>query len=153
MTYLLDTDMAVMVLRGLNIRTPRDAKQRARHQKGNRIFDACERKAKAGHVVALSAITMAELEFGAAKSEDPVSERLRIERTLNPFVRFSFDAEAPARSYGDIRCTLEKRGRSIGPNDLLIAGHALALGAVLVTNNTREFRRVPGLKCENWSEG
>lgn len=151
MIYLLDTDVAVMVIRGMNIKSPHNVGQRERHAKGNRIFDTAERKAKSGHVVALSAITLAELEFGAAKAVDPAMERERIEHTLAPFHQLAFEPGTPARCYGDVRCALERQGKVIGPNDLLIAAHALALGAVLVTNNTREFKRVKGLKCENWS--
>lgn len=151
MIYLLDTDMAVMVLRGMNIKSPHNARQRERQATGNRIFDAAEHRAKSGHVVGLSAITVAELEFGAAKAVDPALERERIERTFAPFLHFSFESGSPARCYGDIRFVLERSGQVIGPNDLLIAAHALALGAVLVTNNTKEFKRVKGLKCENWS--
>ncbi|MBX7208870.1 MAG: PIN domain-containing protein [Verrucomicrobiaceae bacterium] len=151
MIYLLDTDMAVMVLRGMNIRSPHNASQRARQATGNRIFDAAEHRAKSGHVVGLSAITVAELEFGAAKAVDPELERERVERTFAPFLHFAFEPGHATRCYRDTRFILEKSGQTIGPNDLLIAAHALALGAVLVTNNTKEFKRVKGLKCENWS--
>lgn len=151
MTYLLDTDTAVMIIRGLNIKTPRDVGQRERMARGNRIFDICERKSLAGHSIGLSAIVVAELEFGACKANHPELERAKIERTLAPLVRFDFDAASAATCYGSVRSALEKIGQVIGPNDLLIAAHALALGAVLVTNNMKEFKRVRGLKCENWS--
>jgi len=62
-----------------------------------------------------------------------------------------FDKQA-AVSYGDVRSALEKKGETIGGNDLLIAAHALSLGWTLVTNNEREFSRVEGLKMENWAE-
>ena len=58
--------------------------------------------------------------------------------------------EPVAKRYGDVRAFLERRGKQIGPLDTLIAAHALGLGAVLVSNNTKEFSRVPGLKLQNW---
>jgi tRNA(fMet)-specific endonuclease VapC len=74
-----------------------------------------------------------------------------MERVLAPFARFDFGANEPARQYGEVRSKLEAEGQGIGPNDLLIAAHALALSATLVTNNGPEFKRVHGLKCENWA--
>ena len=61
-----------------------------------------------------------------------------------------FDAKA-ALLYGDIRSNLERRGETIGPNDMLIAAHAKSLGLTLITNNTKEFNRIPGLNVENWT--
>ena len=151
MIYLLDTDTAVMIIRGLNIKMPRNEKQVERMQRGHRIFDICERKSLAGHTIGLSAIVAAELDYGACEADHPDLERAKIEQTLAPLLRFDFDAADSALRYGKIRHALESTGQSIGPNDLFIAAHALALGAVLITNNTREFKRVKGLKCENWS--
>lgn len=91
----------------------------------------------------------AELWFGAAKS----IKRAQVEQSLIVFFgRFRsmpFDDEA-ARHYGEIRATLETKGRLIGPNDLLIAATALAGDLTLVTHNTAEFSRVPGLRLEDW---
>ena len=70
---------------------------------------------------------------------------------LAPLEVIPFDEDA-AESHGDLRATLEKSGRPIGPLDTLIAGHALSLDATLVTNNTREFQRVRGLRLENWTQ-
>ena len=72
-------------------------------------------------------------------------------RVLVPFARFNFGADEPIRHYGEARSPLESKGQSIGPNDLLIAAHALALSAMLVTNNVKEFKRGKGLKCEDWA--
>lgn len=76
--------------------------------------------------------------------------RQALERFLAPLELMPFDAAAMER-YGQLRARLEKQGTPIGPLDLLIAAHAAALGSTLVTNNLREFERVPGLALENWA--
>lgn len=100
--------------------------------------------------VGLSAITVAELEFGIAASQRPVDNFNRLERFLVDFEVLPFD-RAVAHCYGPLRKTLQAQGTPIGPLDFLIAAHALALKATLVTNNTREFQRVSGLKLTDWS--
>ena len=97
----------------------------------------------------ISAISMAELEYGMCRSAKPTWNRTALLTCLTNIRIMPFDADA-AREYGDIRADLAARGTPIGANDLLIAAHARALGLILVTNNTREFARVPGLKVENW---
>lgn len=97
----------------------------------------------------ISAITLAELEFGVAKSARGAENRGRLDLFLARFEIASFDADAAA-AYGRLRAALEGRGTPIGPLDTQIAAHALALRAILVTNNVREFGRVTGLKVENW---
>ncbi len=151
MTYLLDTNIVVYMVRGLKLRENPNAQQRERHKMAIRIIDRAQKKRAAGHEVGLSAITVAELEFGARNSGDYETELDAIRRAITPFRRFPFDAGECAAQYGIIRHRLEASGRPIGSLDTLIAAHALALGAVLVTNNTAEFSRVPGLKCENWA--
>jgi len=151
MTYLLDTDTTILMMRGLSIAAPRTEKQKQRQEIGKRIIGACRLHAGNGDVIGLSAITIAELEFGACGADEPELERARMRRVLAPFARFDFGAEEPARHYGEVRATLESTGQCIGPNDLLIAAHALALSATLVTNNIKEFKRVRGLKCGNWT--
>lgn len=98
--------------------------------------------------VAISGISGAELHFGVAKSR---SERnlQALDKFLAPLDVLPFD-EAAMRAYGDLRAHLEREGTPIGTLDTLIAAHALALDCVLVTNNLREFQRVPGLRLENW---
>lgn len=100
----------------------------------------------------ISAVTLAELRFGAARS----ASRLRYDGLITTFVSrvrvFPFD-DAAAEAYGGVRAALESSGQRIGDLDMLIAGHALALGRVLVTNNRREFDRVVGLEVEDWSQG
>lgn len=93
----------------------------------------------------------AELLVGAAKSARPEENRLMVERLLAPMERFPFGSAA-AHHYGRIRASLERQGIVIGPNDLVIAATCLAEGAVLVTDNVREFMRVEGLQIESWAE-
>ena len=97
----------------------------------------------------ISAITMAELEYGACKSSKPEKNRLALMLFLANIEVIPFDGAA-AREYGQIRYDLSSRGELIGANDLLIAAHAKSLNLILVTNNGREFERVNGLKVENW---
>lgn len=98
--------------------------------------------------VCISIITAAELRYGCARKR---SARLleNVEAILGSIQVLAFDVPADAE-YGKIRVELEAAGKPIGPNDFLIAAHAYALGAVLVTANTSEFSRVRGLKVENW---
>ena len=98
----------------------------------------------------VSAITLAELEYGACNSARPEQNRLALLTFLARIAVMPFDADA-AREYGVIRADLTRRGQLIGANDLLIAAHAKALGLTLVSNNTREFDRVVGLRVENWA--
>ena len=100
--------------------------------------------------VCTSIIVAAELRFGAIKRG---SERLtnQLEVILSALDIVPFD-EPGDRHYGELRNHLEKGGEPIGPNDMLIAAHALALGCVVVTANIKEFSRVPGLIVENWLE-
>jgi len=99
--------------------------------------------------VRASSITVAELQFGAAKSSHPDRASAAIRRMLATLHVVPFD-EAAAESYGTIRADLERRGSPIGPLDTLIAGHAHSLGWTLVTHNTREFTLVSGLSIEDW---
>jgi len=99
--------------------------------------------------IGISAISVAELQYGLAKSASARSKRV-LDDWLAMLQQPAFDSTA-ASKYGSLRAHLESSGTPIGPLDTLIAAHALALGAVLVTNNVREFARVPGLKIENWT--
>lgn len=104
-----------------------------------------------GSGLSISAITLAELEHGVAKSGFPEKNRAALTRFLAVMDVLSFDGAA-AGEYGRICAYLQRKGTPIGTMDMLIAGHALAKGRILVTNNVREFERVPGLRIENWSE-
>lgn len=99
----------------------------------------------------LSAVVLGELEFGAEKSLYGERSRANLKAVADMLVFAPLDHEA-ARRYGELRAVLERQGTPIGANDMWIAAQALALGATLVTDNEREFRRVPGLKVENWIE-
>jgi len=151
MTYLLDTNIVVFMMRGLKVRANPNTQQRERHRIAGRILNRVQAQRAAGHEVALSAITVAELEFGAWNSGDYQAELDATRRAITPFLLLPFDADDCAAHYGTIRHKLESSGKSIGSLDTLIAAHALALGATLVTNDTTEFARVPGLKCEDWT--
>jgi tRNA(fMet)-specific endonuclease VapC len=98
--------------------------------------------------VCTSIVVAAELRYGAAKK---ASARLtaQLETVLGALEVVAFEAPADA-TYGRLRAELEKAGKPIGGNDLLIAAHAVTLGHTLVTDNEREFGRIPGLMCENW---
>jgi len=101
----------------------------------------------------LSAIALMELDYGAAKRLEVAAFRERIARLREVFPRVEAFGSAAAQEAGVVRALLANLKPSalpIGPYDALLAGHAIALGAVLVTDNTREFSRVPGLAFENW---
>ena len=99
--------------------------------------------------VGISSISLSELEYGVAKSTRPQQNRLALAQFIAPLDVLPYDDAAAAR-YGTIRAHLESRGTPIGPLDTLIAAHALAVGCVLVSNNEREFSRLPDLVVENW---
>ena len=101
--------------------------------------------------ICISSVTYAELVHGVEKSQAIEKNRLALALLLSNIEILNFDANA-AESYGKIRADLEKQGTPIGPLDMMIAGHAKSLNYTVVTNNTKEFNRVPGLKIENWAE-
>lgn len=129
--FMLDTDCCIELMRG---RAPRAVQTL--------------RKLGLEHVH-LSAITVGELLTGAARSNSPRENSSRVVRFCASLQVVPFDERAAA-AYASTRATLEARGTPIGPLDMLIAGHALAMGVTLVTVNTREFGRVEGLTLENW---
>ena len=151
MLYLLDTNIVVFMVRGLKIYPNPNERQRERHKIARHIFAQAHRCKIAGDEVALSAITVAELEFGAWGSHDYQTEIEATRRAVAPFGLLAFDPVNCAAHYGTIRHALESVGKGIGSLDTLIAAHALAVGATLVTNDTTEFSKVPGLSCEDWS--
>jgi tRNA(fMet)-specific endonuclease VapC len=99
--------------------------------------------------VGISTITLAELRYGIAKSQHVEKNRQALEEFLLPLEVADFDEKA-ASAYGAVRADLEDAGRLIGPLDTQIGAHTLSLDTVLVTDNTTEFRRIKGLKVENW---
>jgi len=132
--YMLDTNICIYIRR----RRPPEVLAR---------FE----KLRPGDAV-LSVVTYGELLYGAAKSQqrETASRQLQELTSLLPVMELP---EAAAGEYGEIRAQLEAKGESIGGNDLWIAAHARAAGLVLVTNNDREFKRVAGLKVQNWVAG
>jgi tRNA(fMet)-specific endonuclease VapC len=151
MIYLLDTDTFIYMVRGLKAAVPKNKRQWERYRLAGKIVDHCRRQQSLGNEIGLSAITVAELEYGARNSGDYEKEIAAVRKILMPFTGFEFDANTCAESYGVVRHSLERAGKIIGAMDLLIAGHALALPATLVTNDMAHFSRVPGLKCVNWT--
>lgn len=128
---LLDTNICIELIRG---RAPGVLARLRRRRIGT---------------VGISAITLAELLHGAAKSSDPARNRVALAHFCAPLEICPFD-HAAASAYGEIRSRLERAGTPIGPLDMLIAANAVALDVAVVTNNEREFRRVGGLRVENW---
>ena len=129
--FLLDTNICIYIRR----KKPEEVLRRFR-------------ALKAGEA-ALSVITFGELVYGAEKSAQRVAA-LGLLRELARVLPVMGLPEAAAETYGTIRAELERKGQMIGNNDLWIAAHAKAAGLTLVTNNEQEFRRVRGLKVENW---
>ena len=99
----------------------------------------------------LSSIVVAELRYGADKSARSRRNHRLLDVLIDEIPCRDFDSKA-ASIYGRVRVALERQGQPIGPNDMLIAAHALSLGLVLVSDNVREFKRVRGLRLENWRE-
>jgi tRNA(fMet)-specific endonuclease VapC len=99
--------------------------------------------------IAIRAVVVYELETGIAKSTQPEKRRAQLDTLLRTVAIWPF-ALAEAQATATLRATLEKAGQPLGPIDYLIAGTALAQQAILVTHNTREFSRAPGLLCEDW---
>ncbi len=135
MRYLLDTNICVYLI---NRKPQYEAV--LRHMDGLAYND-----------ILISAITIAELRYGVANSTKPEQNREKFESFIERFDIVDFD-DAAAAAYGRIRTELKNAGTPIGPLDTLIAAHAASLKCTLVTNNVREFERVPGLKIENWTQ-
>jgi tRNA(fMet)-specific endonuclease VapC len=127
---LIDTNICIAILN-------RDARVRAHLQRN------------APSALRMSAVTLAELRFGVAKSTQPRRAATNLNLLLAKVGVVPFDAPA-TRRYGTLRALLERRGTPIGPLDTLIAAHAVSLRWKLATLNAREFRRVPGLRVEDW---
>jgi tRNA(fMet)-specific endonuclease VapC len=131
MRFMLDTDSCIALIK----RKPAQALRR--------IVSLAPGEA------GISGVTLAELWFGVAKSAQAERNRLALDEFLLPLEIADFGAAA-AGSYGKVRAALESAGTPIGPLDTQIGAHALSLGAVLVSHNTREFRRIPGIVVEDW---
>lgn len=99
--------------------------------------------------IGISAVTLAELRYGVSKSQHQARNQAALDEFMLPLEVAAFDEQATV-AYGVLRAALEKQGTPIDPLDTLIAAHALSLGVALVTNNTREFDRVPKLMVVDW---
>lgn len=99
--------------------------------------------------VCISSVTLAELMYGVQKSHHQQKNKAALEEFTSPLEVIPFDEET-ASHYGHIRAYLEKKGIPMGALDMMIAAHAQCLGSILVTNNKKEFFRVPHLKIEDW---
>ena len=102
--------------------------------------------------IGISWVTLAELEFGVAKSRQQENNQAALDEFVLPLEIANFDRET-ARVYGRVRALLEKKGTPIGSLDVMIGAHALSLGVTLATNNTREFSRIKGLAVVDWLDG
>ena len=131
MTYLLDTNTCIRYLNG---RAPN-------------VLQCLQALPPAE--IRVCAIVKAEMYYGAMKSVDPTYTLAQQRVFLDAFESLPFD-DAAAEAYGRLRAELARRGTPIGPNDLMIAAIALADDLILVTHNTSEFSRVPGLRLEDW---
>jgi tRNA(fMet)-specific endonuclease VapC len=129
--YMLDTNICIYIIK----KKPADAIERLRQSRISQV--------------GISSITLSELEYGVAKSSRPDQNQLALAQFLAPMEILSYGGEA-AQQYGRLRAFLEKQGTPIGSLDMLIAAHALSTGCILVTNNEREFSRIPDLKIDNW---
>ncbi|HEU0186708.1 MAG TPA: type II toxin-antitoxin system VapC family toxin [Gallionellaceae bacterium] len=137
MSYMLDTDTCIYLITG---REPR---------KQQNILAKLE-SLEQGEIVHLSSIVVSELSYGAQKGRWKKTNMALLEQFLLDFRIAVFDEHA-AHCCGAIRAALERKGKPIGPMDTLIAAHAVSLDVTLATHNVREFRRVSGLKVENWA--
>ena len=133
MTYILDQNICIYTIKN----------------KPKQVLQRFKKNVKKG--LCISAITLAELEHGVAKSAYPEKNTLALMQFLSVLTVLPFDNLA-AVEYGKICALLQKQGTPIGTMDALIAAHAKAEDLILVTNNMREFARVPDLKIENWAE-
>lgn len=100
--------------------------------------------------ICISSITSSELWYGVYKSSSFERNAIALEEFLSPLTILEYD-ENDSKIYGKVRANLENKGNIIGSMDLLISAHALSKNLILVSNNLKEFRRVQGLKLENWS--
>ncbi len=128
--YMLDTNIAIYVIK----RRPPEALVTFNQHAGQ---------------LCISSITLAELMHGVEKSARPDHNLRQVEDFVSRLTVLEYGNKAAAH-YGDIRATLERKGTSIGVNDLHIAGHARCAGLTLVTNNLQEFERVESLRLDNW---
>ena len=132
MKYYLDTNIIIYALKGQYPALPEHFKEIPSQS------------------IVIPSIVLAEIEYGARKSNNYEITMSRYKQFMDVFIKVPFSEKA-AIFYGQIRSDLERRGELIGPNDLMIAAIVLAEDGILVTNNVKEFERVPKLRIENWT--
>jgi tRNA(fMet)-specific endonuclease VapC len=130
LTYMLDTNICIYVMKNY----PLDVQEK---------FNALAEQ------LCISSITLGELHYGAEKSARRADNLTAIEHFVARLDVLAFAAKA-AVHYGQVRAELERAGTPCGPHDMQIGGHARSEGLIVVTNNTREFSRMPGVRVENW---
>jgi len=128
--YMLDTNICIYVIK-------------------NRPAELREQFDRLAEQICISTITLAELYFGVEKSNRRIQNLQAVEQFVARLEALPFSAEAAAH-YGQLRAELERASEPAGPHDMLIGAHARSAGLIIVTNNLREFERVPGLRVENW---
>lgn len=131
MKYMLDTNICIYLLK-----------------RKQPLLEKRIRRVEMGDII-ISSIVAAELQYGVSKSQYIQRNQANVDLLLGMFPVIDFDAHA-AHYYGEVRTQLERDGLPIGSNDYLIAAHALATQTTLLTNNGKEFQRIPALKHENW---
>jgi len=132
MKFMLDTNTCIYLIKQ---KPPSVLKHLKEHSTGD---------------IGISSITLAELHYGVGKSQHVQKNREALSEFFLPLEIADFDEKA-SQTYGTVRATLEKAGKPIGSMDMLIGSHALSLGVTLVTNNTKEFKRIRNLKVVDWS--
>ena len=135
MKYLLDTDICIYIINEKPDKVLRKFEQYP-------VFD-----------FGISSITHAELQYGIEKSKKKKTNQDALDEFLLPLTILPFHGKKLVTCYGEIRASLESKGRTIGPFDMLIVAHALSLDLTIISNNIKEFSRIPKLKSENWIRG
>jgi tRNA(fMet)-specific endonuclease VapC len=133
MKYLLDTNICIYIINEKPERVLRKFEQYP-------VYD-----------FGISSITHAELQYGVEKSKNKKTNQDALDEFLLPLTVLPFHGKKLVTCYGEIRASLESKGKTIGPLDILIAAHALSLDLTIISNNIKEFSRIPNLKCENWT--
>ncbi|MCD6486994.1 MAG: type II toxin-antitoxin system VapC family toxin [Syntrophobacterales bacterium] len=133
MKYLLDTNICIYII----------------NEKPEKVLKRFEQYPV--HEFGISSITHAELRYGVAKSKHKDTNQNALDEFLLPLTILPFYGERLVACYGEIRSLLESKGKTIGPLDMLIAAHALSLELTIISNNIKEFSRIPNLKYENWT--
>jgi tRNA(fMet)-specific endonuclease VapC len=132
MKYLLDTNICIYIINEKPEKVLRKFEQYPVYEFG------------------ISSITHAELQYGIEKSKNKKTNQDALDEFLLPLTILPFHGKKLVTCYGEIRVSLESKGKTIGPLDMLIAAHALSLDLTIISNNIKEFSRIPKLKCEDW---